>query len=484
MSVYSRRDYLYGLGLKVTLCGHREMHSNLQFLLRVENTEGIGDGKTFSFDLIHSMERDNEFYVFAQLPDCFVDPNGYILFSIANRSNEILFYGTVKHKTIKVCRHTLATGSKHADVIQLKSINGGQATIEIDKMGCRVGTNEIQRSIHRMNNNLYLNFGYWAKMYCTDTLPLNMGLHSPMSPISAFALTERINRKSFEYHGFLSSTQSFCTTWEADWNVSLNIVNRIELPLSMYARWDLLLDLVTANISAGECTGPTISYTMSVPRNKTGCALNKLVACLLVYKALYTGSRTPLDHKNFFLQSRTKRKLLCFLYSCWPCLAVSGDGTISFGMLKRESLESLQHSSEVFDVGCIAESFPSMSDICFLIWQDFKSENVICCLVGERNKEHAPAFQLSYTELLCLTWNHVCMNEPEIFRPLLHHDSADSLPSRLSRLGHGCEGETSKSVKWQTGWIYFPASIWEKRHGILQLECPRYLNASYCSDSV
>ena len=483
MSIFSRRDYLYGLGLKVTINGHPELYDNLRFLLRVENTEAKTDGKTYSFELIPHVERNNEFYVMAQLPDCFVDPNAYILFSIVNHKNEILFCETVKHKSMELYRNTLATGSRCSDGIQMKSINEGQATIEIDKMGCWVGMNKIQRSIRRMNNNLYLNFGFWAKMYCTDTLPLNMGMHTTMPPISAFALPERINMKSFEYHGFLSTSQTFCTTWEADWNVSLNLVERIELPISIYDKWNLLLDLVTANISAGTCTGATFSHTMSIPRNKTDCAIGRLIACLLVYKALYTDNRTPLDSKKVFFQSRSKRKLLSFLYSCWPCLAVAGDGTTSFVMLKRELLESIQHSSKVFDAGCMVEAFTGVSDVCFVIWQDFTCENVICCLVGERKKENVPPFELSYTDLVHSSQSHIGMNEPEIFRPLLHHDTADALPSRLCRLGDSCEGERVKNVKWQTGWIYFPESIWEKSHCILQLKAPRYFNASFDSDS-
>ena len=346
--------------------------------------------------------------------------------------------------------------------------------IQVIKMGRKVGLIENYQRLAVYKNNIYDDFVYWAKIHFLKHTVCNIGRTYPLPLVSAFALLERINIESFISHGKAISA------WENDWNVCMNITERAEFPTSIIDQLDLVLDLITGNISSGLCTERNYPHIMSIPRTHSDCSLYKLVICLIIYDSLYTNKAKLMDFHALFIQTKSKRRLLYYLKQSWPCIAMTEDGCLHFRLLPMKGLDALLKgtSADVYNIAC---SFSTENNVAFVAWYDLLKQKIYCTAVRD---SETISMHMEYKDVASKSWHAICINEPEVCRPSLCLESADIIPSKIIEINSKTRNDFKIKVPWQKGWVHTLNSKWERDHSALQVQRPLCFIVSYYPNDI
>lgn len=442
MSLIDVRRMIYGLDFIVTL-NHGNLYG-LQLLLRVEGNDQNGDSKTYRFNSILETNNSVRYVVHCQLPDHLINPNACVLISLMDHTETVKDHVILTQNWIAKAKKKLNIGSTCSESLKT---NKGIGTIQVTYVGQMIGLS-FAKPMKRRSQMIY-DFDYWTKLHRNGQLSFELGLYTYMAPVSVFGLCDRMNMESFSFSGYMYNMKRFVPTWEIDWNVAISIIERMECQLTIAEKWKLLLNLVMANHGLDTLKSKACSKAKTLEKR---VVFGQITAASIVYKSLYTTHYTPINFKDFFIQTKTKRRFLQYLRSVWPCIAISAQGNISYNMISREFLDSLK-----------SNALQPNDDTILLAWHDFASDTIVCKLSS--NRSNIPPFEMTFDKIIERSWNDVCINHPEIYRPLLCLESVEKLPLRIFSLDKG-----DIHVKWQIGWICHPVSRWEEQH--LELVAP------------
>ena len=384
---------LYGINLRLSFESPLSYHyETLKVLLRLEPNPS----RNYCFQIKSVNLSNTVFHVQCQLGGRWTDQNSFLVISLVAEKDKVIFTQVLPHHWIVEARESLKRGSLVSNSIPCESVS-----LQVEKLGALIGSSRLPREIKRKSTVL-IDFETWLKIngfsHCT------FENKKKMPYISAFALVERCNKASFAFSGHHRG--ELIGPWLFDWNVCLVMANRLAPEVSVKKKFELALEFLTANVS---CPRPmprhaTFSF-FSMWRDTLDRAITKLV---FAYMLLYFPC---------LMSTKLQRDIWRMRKQCHPGLIIKKSGICSFALLNKDI--------------CPEED-------AFLWYENGR----VCCVVKSSR------FDLEYKALVDASWNTLCINEPEIVRPLLCTGAIDDNPNQ----------------PWHKGFVVFPRSQWEADH--------------------
>ena len=209
------------------------------------------------------------------------------------------------------------------------------------------------------DNKLFGEYDMWRLLYRAPQA--NVGMHSPMAVISAFALVKNLVSESFDFQGYHRGT--FVPPWQCDWNVAVSRLKTFE----------------------------NMCESLSFERS----AFHSLCIALTVYHGIWDLQKHvhSIDFKKYFLGSKAKRCLLEHLRSHKPALVYEADKYV-FRLIRPQS-------------------YLKNNETTFAAFQE--EDGTVTAQVRGR------LFKVPWSELMSLSSRAVCINFEPIYRPIFSH---------------------------------------------------------------